>query len=139
MRTAADVIDRLKAALHLGSDSNLSRDRGIPKTTISGWRSRDAIPYELCVQVSDETGVSLDWLLFGVENPGVGVGADAKDGDIYLPISCREAAVLGLYRELDEDSQQEIRTVAEEKKRLRDVERELKELRAALGQRASTA
>jgi septal ring factor EnvC (AmiA/AmiB activator) len=47
-------------------------------------------------------------------------------------LSREEEAVLALYRALDEDARREIRAVAEEKKRLREVERALAELRAEL-------
>ena len=46
--------------------------------------------------------------------------------------NAREEAVLTLFRALDEDAQREIQQAAEEKKRLRDVERRLDDLSAAL-------
>ncbi len=44
----------------------------------------------------------------------------------------REQALLALWRELDEDAQREIQRSAQEKKRLSDIETQLKELAAAV-------
>lgn len=44
----------------------------------------------------------------------------------------REQALLALWRELDEDAQREIQRTAQEKKRLSDIEAQLKELAAAV-------
>lgn len=76
MRTAADVLERIKESLGVASDTELSRRLSIPKTTISGWKGRDSVPYELCVQIADMTGTSLDWLLLGMR-PQTG---DAESG-----------------------------------------------------------
>lgn len=88
--------------------------------------------------------MSLDWLLTGegpmrraAEGPGEGgAEGDAPESDNLADLgeglTPREVAVLTLYRALDEDAQREIRTVAEEKKRLRDIERQLQEVRAEL-------
>gem|GEM_PF-6423261 len=43
-----------------------------------------------------------------------------------------ERVLLELYRSLDEDGQRAVETVALEKKRLRDIEMQLKELAAAV-------
>lgn len=137
MRTATDVIERIKQVLGISSDTELSKYFSIPKTTISGWKARDSVPYELCVQVSDLMGASLDWLL-------TGVGAIQRDRvsearAVYPAVTPKEQAVLDLYRGLDEGGQREIEMVAEEKKRLRVLEQQMKELRDALAERQRSA
>lgn len=132
MRTASDVVDRMKEALGIKQDSDLARRFGIAKTTVSGWRGRNAVPYELCVLVSDEAGASLDWLLAG-EGPRWRVAEQAPPGGGYeAKLSQGEKAVLNLYRALEPDAQREIQTVADEKRRLREIERKLQELQADL-------
>ena len=138
MRTADAVIDRIKKVLGHEKDADLSKALKIPKTTISGWRGRNAPPYELCVQIADDHGASIDWLLTG-EGPPL---RDRRREEVPAQgdgLSPGETAVLALYRALDGDAQREIQTVAEEKKRLREVERQLKVMQADLASRKRSA
>lgn len=50
------------------NDNQLSKLVGIPQTTISGWRSKNRVPFGLCVEVAQRFNTSIDWLLFGREN-----------------------------------------------------------------------
>jgi hypothetical protein len=71
----------------------------------------------------------------GAEDAEQGPVADAEE----VELSREEAAILALYRELDGDAQREIQNVATEKKRLREVERQLKDLQADLAARRRSA
>lgn len=64
-----------------------------------------------------------------VSSGGGGIAEPAPD---Y--ITPRDRAMLELFNSLDEVSRREIQVVAEEKKRLREIERQLKELTAKLEQ-----
>lgn len=52
-------------ALGARSDTEASRACGVSKTTWSNWRTRNSVPYTTCVQLAEERGISLDWLLLG--------------------------------------------------------------------------
>jgi transcriptional regulator with XRE-family HTH domain len=70
-----------------------------------------------------QTDVSSDWLLTG-EGPMRRSGA----GNSPTPTDPERAAMLTLYEALDPDQRREILQVAQEKKRLNEVERQLAEL-----------
>lgn len=126
MRTASDVIGRLKVALSVDRDTDLSKLLNIPKTTISGWKGRESIPYEICVQVADDTGYSIDWLLTGMGPRKRGVVEDVRAS--YSPVDPQEQAIVDLYRALDDDAKRDIRDAAQEKKRIRDLEQRIKDV-----------
>ena len=135
--TAGAILDRIQQALGLASDGEIARSLGIQRSTVGGWRARDTRPYSLCVELATKHGLSLDWLLSGQGDPLRDARTEPTPTEPAL--SREEEAVLGLYRALDEDARREVCTVAEEKKRLRDVERQLQELRAevAAGKRSA--
>lgn len=62
---ADDVVDRLRELYGVVTDQALSEAIGVPKTTISSWRSRNRAPYDECVDAVRKFRSSLDWLLFG--------------------------------------------------------------------------
>lgn len=62
----------------------------------------------------------------GNSSPGEGLSPD-------------ENAILELYRALEPNAQREIQNVAEEKKRLREVERQLKEIQANIAYQKRSA
>ena len=47
------------------SDAELAEVLGVPKTTISSWRNRNAIPSEWLIKFSSIYNVSLDEIVFG--------------------------------------------------------------------------
>ncbi|WP_085600760.1 MULTISPECIES: helix-turn-helix domain-containing protein [unclassified Pseudomonas] len=123
------VLERLMTVFSVGSDSELARKLGVNRQTLGSWRSRQTIPYALCVKVSEAEGVSLDWLLAG---EGVMLRGNSAQGVEPATINPEEEAILALYRSLEVDARREIQSAAEEKKRIRDIEQRLKELTEAL-------
>lgn len=123
MTTTADaVIDRLKTFFNVKSDSALCRSLDLPRTTISTWKIRDSVPYSLCVELALTRGLSLDWLLTG-EGGMLREKQDKSNDSIgKSKLTPKQQALLGLFDALEEDQQREILTVAEEKKRLNQVE-----------------
>lgn len=123
------VLERLMAVFAVDSDSELARKLDVNRQTLGSWRSRQSIPYALCVNVSEAEGVSLDWLL-------TGEGAMLRGGSVApavsAPTSPQEDAILALLRSLEESDRREIQSAAEEKKRIRDIEQRLKDLTEAL-------
>ena len=123
------VLGRLAQVLGTRTGNQLADALGVSPQTISSWKSRESVPYAQCVSVVEEWNVSLDWLLTGIGPMYRGEPAPAGNGS---PDNPREQALLALWRELDEDAQREIQRSAQEKKRLSDIEAQLKELSAAV-------
>lgn len=128
-KSAADVLDRLQIALGVTNDSQLCERTGTNRQTMGNWRSRSSVPYSLCVDIAEEYGVSLDWLLTGtgsIHRAGeeISLGEAGKGS--------REKAFLSVFRALGEDDQRDVQRVAEERKRVRDIEQRVAELTAAL-------
>lgn len=120
---AADVMARLQVFFGVGTDSALADAMNINRQTLGSWRARGRVPYEECVNLATEKGLSLDWLLIGEGQMyrGVRPGGLATENQ-------RESVVLSLLRQLSDDDQQEIQLIAQNKKRLHDVELRLEEV-----------
>lgn len=115
-----------------------SEKSGIPYRSLQNYLHGDRDPKaDALAQISAGLGISADWLLTGEGSPlrdrGRGELAQAES------LNPEEAAVLALYRALDGDARREIHTVAEEKKRLREVERQLRAVQAELAGRKRSA
>lgn len=123
------VLDRLMTVFTVDSDSELARKLGVNRQTLGSWRSRQSIPYALCVSVSEIEGISLDWLLTGEGAMLRGISAVQAESP---PNSPQEEAILALFRSLEETDRREIQSAAQEKKRIREIEQRLEELTAAL-------
>lgn len=63
--TSQQVISRLMNVVGVRSERELSRWFGYGPTTITSKRQRESIPYEECVRIAVERGISLDWLILG--------------------------------------------------------------------------
>lgn len=127
---ADDVLDRLIPALGLKNDSELAKRLDTAPSTISSWRKRDSVPFAICATFAQERGWSLDWLMFGEGEMYKSVQASNA-----VPENQRERALLELFRALGEDQQREIQGLADDKKRLMELELRLEELER--GRRAS--
>ncbi len=57
------IIDRLKKGLAIKTDSALAKHLGVKPNTISAWKSRDSINYDLIFAKCDD--LRKDWLLTG--------------------------------------------------------------------------
>jgi hypothetical protein len=60
------IIERLRLAHGAKNDSQLAQVLNLGKSAASNWRHRNSPPVDICFQTACETGVSMDWLLFGV-------------------------------------------------------------------------
>lgn len=74
------IFDRLSEALDAKNDSELARRLNMKRTTLASRRGRGSIPYEECVTVAREEGISLDWLLLGTGSKYVTEGAAQAAG-----------------------------------------------------------
>jgi hypothetical protein len=65
MNEASQVIERLFKVFNARNNNELATMLGVAYNTISTWRNRNSIPYQVCVDVATSKMVSLDWLLLG--------------------------------------------------------------------------
>ena len=137
-KSAVAVIARLKQVLQVKSDTELCQLTDTNKQTLSNWKTRNSVPYTLCVEVAEQKNVSLDWLLAGKEAAPIFAGVtEVKDGyKVALPP--RQQAVLDLFNALPEEKQREILGAIEDKKRIVELEEQYRELKTALDSLKST-
>lgn len=62
------IIEQLKEGLNLKTDKDLCEKIGVPKQTLSGWKSRNSIPLEMIFDISQKFSLDLNWLITGKEN-----------------------------------------------------------------------
>lgn len=63
---AGPIIDRMQQLLGVRTDIAVGAHFELGTSAVSGWRQRGKVPYEECVILAREKGVSLDWLLLGL-------------------------------------------------------------------------
>ncbi|HAT1685150.1 TPA: bacteriophage CI repressor [Klebsiella oxytoca] len=125
------VINRLKQVFSVTSDSALCSKLDVSPQTLSSWKARNKIPYANCVEVSERTDVSLDWLLTGRGNMYVQRESSVETEVFQSPpvgMTMREQKWLELFRGLDPDVQKNILQHAEKEQRMYELERDMKEL-----------
>lgn len=79
------IIRRMKQAygdIYM-SDTNLTRRLGCSKSLTGNWKRDGTRPYRACIQVAEETGVSLDWLL--LDRGPIRKPADGETKDSAAP------------------------------------------------------
>ncbi|RRD68657.1 phage repressor protein [Comamonadaceae bacterium OH2310_COT-174] len=119
--SVADVLARLQALFNVESDSALASAMEVNRQTLGSWRARGRVPYEECINLAIQRGLSLDWLL-------IGEGPMRRSSSDLSAETEREGAVLSLLRQLPDADQQEIELAAQTKKRLLDAERRLEQM-----------
>lgn len=92
---AGPVINRMRQAVGVDTDIALGAVFGLRTAAVSGWRSRNKVPYEECVILAQRKNISMDWLLFGIGSPDLARGAAAGDDDGGDP---RLQRLLGFFR-----------------------------------------
>jgi phage repressor protein C with HTH and peptisase S24 domain len=60
-----DIIERLKKITKTKTNIELAKALKISESTVRSWKSRNKIPFEQCLEISDKYECSLDWLLKG--------------------------------------------------------------------------
>ncbi len=65
MRTINEILDKIIEFKGLKNDTALAKLLNVKPTTVSNWRKRSTVPYDLIVSLCEEEGLSLNWLLTG--------------------------------------------------------------------------
>lgn len=115
-----EVIARLKRAIKAENDARIAEELGLSGSGFANIKKRSSLPYERLEQICNSRNVSMDWLLTG-------------EGSMWRhdpPADKQMAALMELVAALSPEQRREICSVAEEKKRLNDLERAIAELRA---------
>lgn len=111
---------RLKQAIKAENDAKVAEELGLSSSGFANIKKRGSLPYERMERVCDSRNVSMDWLLTG-------------EGLMWRgePTDRQMLALMELVAALSPEQRREICAVAEEKKRLNQLERAVAELRAA--------
>ena len=119
-RRFEEVMARLKQAIKAENDAKVAEELGLSSSGFANIKKRGSLPYERMERVCDSRNVSMDWLLTG-------------EGLMWRgePTDRQMLALMELVAALSPEQRREICAVAEEKKRLNQLERAVAELRAA--------
>jgi len=74
------IIERMRRVFGVKYETELAAALGLSKAAPSNWRQRNSPPYEICVEIARDKGVSLDWLIFGVGEMSLGARAETSRG-----------------------------------------------------------
>lgn len=121
------VLLRLMTLFNVDSDSELARALNVNRQTLASWRKRDSVPYSICINIAEERGISLDWLLTGKGEEEVSNVEPATE--IF---SQADLKMLELLNQLDPEVRRDLMRGAEEKQRVIEMEKQLKELSATI-------
>ena len=59
------ILNRIKDIENISLDTDICSLLGISRSSLSGYRNREAVPYKEIVNYAVEKGVSIDWILTG--------------------------------------------------------------------------
>lgn len=68
MKSIIDIINRIKKIENVNSEYALSKIFNKNQGTITNWKKRNIVPYELLYKYCDERNISFNWLLSGKGN-----------------------------------------------------------------------
>lgn len=121
------VLLRLMSLFNVDSDSELARVLNVNRQTLASWRKRDSVPYSICINIAEERGVSLDWLL-----TGKGEEVASKVEPATQSFSQADLKMLELLNQLDPEVRRDLMRGAEEKQRVIEMEKQIQELSVQL-------
>ncbi|MFI3328175.1 MAG: helix-turn-helix domain-containing protein [Rikenellaceae bacterium] len=79
----SEILERAKRANNIATDSDLAQLMGISRSTISNWKTRETIDYELLFSVCEQA--DLNWIINGKANTTHESNIDAKPNELqYL-------------------------------------------------------
>lgn len=121
------VLLRLMSLFDVDNDSELARALNVNRQTLASWRKRDSVPYSICINIAEERGISLDWLL-----TGKGEDELLKVEPATQSFSQADLKMLELLNQLDPEVRRDLMRGAEEKQRVIEMEKQLQELSSKL-------
>ncbi|HEM8625822.1 TPA: helix-turn-helix domain containing protein [Citrobacter farmeri] len=117
------VLLRLMSLFNVDNDSELARALNVNRQTLASWRKRDSVPYSICINIAEERGISLDWLLTGKGEDEV-----SKAELETQSFSQADLKMLELLNQLDPEVRRDLMRGAEEKQRVIEMEKQIQEL-----------
>lgn len=87
------------------------------------------MPYAICINIAEEKGVSLDWLLTGRKQ---GLSKEVDVTPTQVQFSQADLTMLELLKQLDPEVRNDLLRGAAEKQRVIEMEKQLKELSATI-------
>lgn len=123
-RRFEEIMARLKRAIKAENDAQIAEELGLSSSGFANIKKRGSLPYERLERICNSRNVSMDWLLTGEGLMWRGEPADRQ-----------VLALMELVTALSPEQRREICAVAEEKKRLNEIERAISELRAVTNKR----
>jgi len=121
------VLLRLMSLFNVDSDSGLAKALDVNRQTLASWRKRNSVPYSICINIAEEKGISLDWLLTGKGEEEV-----SKVEPATQSFSQADLKMLELLNQLDPEVRRDLMRGAEEKQRVIEMEKQIQELSAQL-------
>lgn len=97
------VLLRLMSLFNVDNDSELARVLNVNRQTLASWRKRDSVPYSICINIAEERGVSLDWLLTGKGEEEV-----SKVESVTQSFSQADLKMLELLNQLDPEVRRDL-------------------------------
>lgn len=103
MQNVKEQINRLKIVYSKNTDVSLSKALNVDKNTVSGWKARQGVPMAVFKKVSQNEGISLDWLLTG--NGSMRLQGDSMDNILRSTLGLNDDQVLQRMHKLLEDQE----------------------------------
>ncbi len=62
---SGEMLGRIRQIYNFASNRELADYFSVKETTVSNWKTRNSIPFEVLFRASQENDVSLDWIVTG--------------------------------------------------------------------------
>lgn len=128
---AAGVILRMRELFGVKKDAELAVALGTTPQTISSWRSRDTIPYALCVRLSAKKDVFLDWLILGI-GPVHRNEVNEQWHPYLANPDKEEVEILALLKKLPDDVKHELLDAAKVKGKVHILEEKMHDMQSQI-------
>lgn len=68
MHIVKNILQRVKIALDIGTDTDLATYLGVHSSTISTWKSRNSLDYESILAICHKFDLDYSWILYGISS-----------------------------------------------------------------------
>ncbi len=85
-QNAIFILNRLKNSLSIDSDIKLAAYLGVKANTISSWKSRDSLDYQLIIAKCEENNIDLNFIFLN-KNQNIEEANTNKNEDLALLIA----------------------------------------------------